>query len=99
MLAFVAEGGNHQVGGAVHHFRSFEEIRRRIHEAAEPHHAHDFIEIAERGFDLCQHVDRTRARRLLALLERYAGTEFAGGDEFAAWPETVRRLPVRTNGT
>src|SRR6266700_2224419 len=40
MAALVAEGGDHQVGGAVEHFGPVEEIRRGIDEAAEPHHAH-----------------------------------------------------------
>src|SRR3954447_25373911 len=35
----VAEHLHHQVGGAVQHLRSVDEIRRRIDEAAEPHHA------------------------------------------------------------
>src|SRR5262249_47015489 len=54
MPALVAEHLHHQIGGAVQHFRSVDEIRRRIDEAAEPHHAYHLVEIAERGLDLRQ---------------------------------------------
>src|ERR1700761_375739 len=40
VAALVAEHRDHQVRGAVQHFRPVEEIRRRIDEAAEPDHAH-----------------------------------------------------------
>src|ERR1700739_4511727 len=39
MAALVAEGRDHQVGGAVQYFRSVQEIRGGIDETAEPDHA------------------------------------------------------------
>ena len=84
MLALVAERRDHQVGGAVHHLRTVDETRRRIHEAAEPHDAHDLVEVAERGLDLGEKIDRAGARRLLAVLDGDAAAELALGDELAA---------------
>src|SRR5215813_13785321 len=52
MAALVAEGRHHQVGGAIQHLRAVEEVRRGIDETAEPHHAGDLVEIAERGLHL-----------------------------------------------
>ena len=69
MAALVAERQHHQVGGAVEDFRSVEKIRGRIDEAAEPDHAHDLVEIAGRGLDLCQEIDGAAARRGIALLD------------------------------
>src|SRR3954468_10506266 len=48
MAALVAECRDHQVGSAVEHLWAVDEIGRRIDEAAEPHHAHHLVEIAER---------------------------------------------------
>src|SRR6195952_2166283 len=83
MAALVAEGCNHQVGGAVQHFWAVEEIRRRVDEAAEPDHAHHLVEVAERGLDLGQQVDGAAARRGIALLHGNAGPELALGDQLA----------------
>ena len=80
---FLGEGGHHQVGGAVHDLRPIEEGRNSTDEAAEPHHANDLVEIAERRLDLCQHVDGAGARRLLAVLDRHVGAELALGDQLA----------------
>ena len=84
MPALVAEHRDHEVGGAVHHLGAVEEGRRGIDEAAEANHPLDLVEIAERRLDLRQHVDRAGARRLLAVLDRYAVAELALGDELAA---------------
>src|SRR5216684_7508501 len=62
MAALVAEGQDHQVGSAVEHLGSVEEVRRGIDEAAKPHHADHLVEIAERGLDLRQQIDRATAR-------------------------------------
>src|SRR5437667_8636760 len=67
MAALVAESRAHQVGGAIEHFWPIEEIGRGIDETAEPHHAHDLIEVAERGLDLRQQIDRAALRRRVAL--------------------------------
>ncbi len=69
MTALVAESRDHQVGRAVQHLRPVEEIRRRIDEAAEPDHADDLVEIAERGFDLGQQIDGAAARGGAALFD------------------------------
>src|ERR1700693_4175523 len=82
-LALVAEHRNHQIGGAVHHFRAVGEARRRIDEAAEPHHLLDLVEIAERGLDLGDQADGAGPRRLLAVLDGDAGAELPRGDELA----------------
>src|SRR5581483_8684496 len=81
--ALVAEHLHHQIGGAIQHLRSVDEVRRRIDEAAEPHHAHHLVEIAERGLDLRQQVDRAAARRGGALLDGDARAELALGDQLA----------------
>ena len=83
MLAGLAERRHHQVGGAVHRVRAVEEAGRRIDEAAEADHAHDPVEIAERGLDLRQQIDRAGARRLLPVLDGDAAAEPAFGGEFA----------------
>ena len=63
MAALVAEGRDHQVRRAIEHLGSVEEVRRRIDETAEPHHAHHLVEIAERCLDLRQQIDRAALRR------------------------------------
>src|SRR5439155_1470560 len=77
MAALVAEGCDHQVGRAIEHLGPVEEIRRGIDEAAEPHHAHHLVEIAERGLDLRQQIDRAAARRRVALLDGDARAKLA----------------------
>ena len=64
----------------------------------------DLVEIAERGLELRQQVDRAGARRLLAVLDRDAAAELALGDQLAVGVEAElagdhHELPVRTNGT
>ena len=76
-----------EIGGAVHHLGAVKEGRRGIDEAAEPHDAHDLVEIAERGLDLGQQVDRAGARGLLAVLDRDVVAELALGDELAVGAE------------
>src|SRR3954454_9390569 len=83
MAALVAEGCNHQVGGAVQHLRPIEEIGRGVDEAAEPHHANHLVEVAERGLDLREQVDPAGPRGGVALLDGDAGAELALGDELA----------------
>src|SRR5580700_8326716 len=83
MLAVVAEDVDHQIGGAVHHFRAVGETGRRIDEAAEPHHLLDLVEIAERSLDLGDQAYGAGPRRLLAVLDGHAGPELPGGDELA----------------
>src|SRR5579871_5177636 len=83
MPSLVAEHFHHQVGGAVHHLRAIEEIRRRVDEAAEADHPHDLVEIAECGLDLRQQIDAATARGGSALLDRDAGPELALGDQLA----------------
>ena len=57
--------------------------RRGIDEAAEPDHAGDLVEIAERRLELCQQIDRAGARGGLAVLDRHVVAELAGGDQLA----------------
>src|SRR5437763_5615957 len=83
MAALVAERRDHQVGGAVEHFRTVEEIRCGIHETAKPDHAHHLVEVPERGLDLRQQVDRAATCRRNALLDRDAGPQLALGDQLA----------------
>ena len=52
MRAIVAEHLDHQVGGAIHHLRSFGEAGGRIDEAAEPDDPRDLVEFAEGRLDL-----------------------------------------------
>src|ERR1700760_1018652 len=65
MAALVAEHFDHQVRGAVQHLGPVEKIRRGIDEPAEADHAHDLVEVAERGLELGQQIDRATARRLV----------------------------------
>src|SRR5260370_246813 len=78
-----AEHCHHEVRRAVQHLRAVKEIRRRINEAAEPHHADHLVEIAERRFDLCQQVDRTSAGGGLTLLDRDLRAELARSNQGA----------------
>src|ERR1700674_2553407 len=87
VLAVVAEYRDHQIGGAVHHFRAVDETGDRIDEGAEPHHPRHLVEIAERGLDLGDQADGAGARRLLAVLDRDAGAELSLGDELAVTVE------------
>jgi hypothetical protein len=73
VAALVAERRDHQIGRAIQHFRPVEKVRSGIDEAAEPHHAHHLVEVAERGLDLRQQVDRATARGGIALLDGDAG--------------------------
>src|SRR5438552_18532943 len=63
MAALVAECCDHQVGGAVQYLWPIEEIRCGIDKTAEPHHAHDLVEVAEGVFDLREQTDRANVRR------------------------------------
>src|SRR5262245_77614 len=83
----VAEHLDHQIGGAVHDLGSIEESRRRIDEAAEPHDPHHLVEVAERGLDLGDEVDRAGAGRGLALLDHHVVAKLALGDQRAAGAE------------
>src|SRR5262245_31754900 len=83
VTALVAESCDHQVGGAVQHFRPIEEIGRGIDKAAEPDHAADLVEIAECGLHLRQQVDRATLGRGIALFDGHAGAELALGDQSA----------------
>src|SRR5215831_3560970 len=89
MTALVAECQNHQIGSAVQDLRSVEKIRRRVDEAAEPDHARDLVEVAERRLDLGKQVDGAAARRGVALFNGDAGPKLALGDQLA--------LRVKTN--
>src|SRR2546429_1776441 len=66
MAALVAEGCDHQVGSAVQHLRPIEEVGCGIDKTAEPHHAHDLVEVAEGGLDLREQIDRAALRRRVA---------------------------------
>src|SRR4051812_20857507 len=88
MAAPVAESRDHEVGGAVEDLRSVHEIRRRVDEAAEAHHAHDLVEVAERRLDLGEQVDGAAAGGRRTILERDAGAELALGDQLAVRGET-----------
>src|SRR6185503_20303150 len=74
--------------GAIQHLRSVQKIGSRIDEAPEPDHAHDLVEIAERGLDLREQVDAAAARRRLSLLDGNAAAKFALGDQLALCVET-----------
>ena len=74
---FVAEGGDHEIGGAIHDFRTIDEFRIGIDEAAEANDAGDLVEIAKRGLELGQQINRAGARRLLSILDGDAASELA----------------------
>ena len=102
MPALVAKDRDHQVGRAVHDLRTFDEVGRGIHKAAEPHHPHHLVEIAERDFDMGEHIDRAGPRGFLAVLDRDVGADvrrLRAAALVQIRPETDNRLPVRTNGT
>src|SRR5262245_21482902 len=82
VAALVAKCHDHEVGGAVHDLRSLHEIRGAVDEAAEPDHARDLVEIAERRLDLRQEVNGAGSRAFLAFLDRNIRAQLAGGDEF-----------------
>src|SRR5215813_11875711 len=73
MPAFVAEYLYHQVRGAIHHLRPVGETGCRIDETTQPHDTHYFVEITKCTFELRKQVDRACARRLLSVLDGYAG--------------------------
>ena len=83
MTSLVAEHRDHQVGCAVEHLRSIEEIGRRIDEAAKANHARDLVEVAERGFDLRQQIDCAATRRSVTLFDGDTGAELAFRDQLA----------------
>lgn len=56
MAAPIAESRNHQVGSAVEDLWSIDKVRRRIDESAEPHHAHDLVEVANRSLELSDQI-------------------------------------------
>src|ERR1700722_2664445 len=87
MAALVAKGRNHQVGGAVEHLRSVQKVRRGIDEATEANHPRYLVEVAKRGLDLRQKVDRAAARGRGALLDGHAGAKLALGDQLAVRAE------------
>ena len=77
------------------------ESRRRIDEAAEPHHAGDLVEIAERRLELRQQIDgAARAAFWPSSMETPPpslplATSLPSASR-QSWPETTSRLPVRT---
>src|SRR5689334_16787716 len=81
MTTLVAEGCDHQVGGAVQHLWPVEEIGRGIDETAEPDHPGDLVEIAERRLHLRQQIHRATLGRGIALLDGDAGAELTLGDQ------------------
>ena len=103
VLALVAEDGDHQVGSAVHHLRAVEEARRGIDEAAEPHHPRDLVEIAEAALTWASRlIAQARAAFWPSSTETSApslplATSLPSSRQI--WPDTISKLPVRTNGT
>src|ERR1700749_3700236 len=83
MAALVAEGSDHQVGGAVHDLGMIHKAGRRADESAQPHHACDLVEISERGLELAEQVDGAHPRCLLTVLDRDVTTELAFRNELA----------------
>src|SRR5437762_11444124 len=69
MAALVAEGRDHQIGGAVQNLRPVKEIGRGIDKAAEANHARNLVEIAQRRLHLRQQVDRATLGRRVALFD------------------------------
>jgi len=92
VFALVAKDSDHQIGRAVHYLGAIGEGRRGIDEAAEPHHAHDFVEIAERGLDLREEIDGTGARRLLPVVDGNAAAELTFGDKLAVVVESEEEI-------
>ena len=78
MPSLVAEDFNDQIRSAVHHLWPVEKIRHRRDKPAEPHDARDAVEIADRGLDLRQQVDRAGARRALALFDADPAAKLSG---------------------
>ena len=84
--------------GAVHHLGPVRETGRRVDEAAEPHHPHHLVEIAERRLELRQQIDRAGARRSLALFERDRGAELAFSDQRAVLQAKLARHEQQASG-
>src|ERR1700720_798183 len=83
VLALVAEHRDHQIGGAVHHLWPVAEARRRIDKAAEPYHANDLVEIADRNLDLSQQIYGAGACRFLPVLDGNRAATLPFGDKLA----------------
>ena len=83
MATLVAEGCDHQVGSAVEDLRSVEKVRRGIDKAAEPHDAHDLVEVADRSLDLSDEIDGAAAGGGAALFDGDAAAKFPLGNQLA----------------
>src|SRR5262245_10341408 len=78
MAPALAEDGDDEVRGAVHHQRLLVELGCRIDETAQPHAAPNPVEIAAAGVaELHQHIEHDEAGRRLPLLEGEFATEAA----------------------
>src|SRR5271168_3438004 len=87
MAALVAEGCDHQVGGAVENLWPIQKVRRGIDKTAEANHPRHLVEVAEGGFHLRQKVDGAAARGRGTLLNHHAGAKLALGDQLAVRAE------------
>src|ERR1700730_12198334 len=68
VASFISEHSDHEIGCPIHDLRPLQKGGVRIDEAAQTNNARHPVKIADRGFDLGQHVDRAGARRFLALV-------------------------------
>src|SRR6516165_5224144 len=86
--SFISEHIYHEIGCPVHHFRTLKKGGVRIDEAAQTNDTRYPIKIANRGFDLGEHVDRAGARRFLAIVHRNSGPKLTFGNRLAACIKT-----------
>ena len=104
VLSGFAQNSGDQVGCAVHHLVLLDKVGSRGDEPAQPDAARDAAEIAQRRLRLGQDVDGAKARRALAVFQRYASAELAldrDGTPFSIGncPEMVSSPPSMTKGT
>ena len=86
---FSPNNSRDEIGGAVHRRRQRLVAALDAEKAAEPDHAHHFVEVADDGLDLRQHIDGGEPRRRLRGVEAIAGLELAdmGRGELAVGAE------------
>src|SRR6516165_3500939 len=87
MAPFVAEDGDHEIGGSVHHLRAFEKALIGIDESAETNHTRYPVEVAECRFELREQISGTRPRRFLTILHGNAGAQLAFGNHLSGCVE------------
>src|SRR3954451_20550320 len=77
VLAPLAEHGDNEIGGSVHHRRQRREGRDGVDEAPETHAAHDVVPVADSALEQGKDVDGAQPRGRLTGLYRDLGPELA----------------------